>query len=306
MNAPFTTDPIRTAIALAYMNRAFIADMVLPRVGVGAEEFKWTSYNKADRFTIPDTTIDRKGRMNQVEFGGTELASMTQDYGLEDVIPRKDIENARNTNFDPVGNATELLMELIMLQREQRVAAVVHNAATYPTGYKETLSGTDQWDDAASKPIVQISDALEVPFMRPNVLVTNGASLLALRRNQNVVKAFHGNTGDDGMVPVSFLEQLFELTILTGRARYNSANKGQTLALSELWGNNAALLYLNPSAAPSKGLTFGLTAEYESRIARSKEDSDIGLRGATVLQVGESVKELVMAADCAYFFSATL
>ncbi|MTI11562.1 hypothetical protein, partial [Sansalvadorimonas verongulae] len=61
-NAPFVTNPVLTAIAIAYTNSEFIADRVLPRVGVGSREFKWTQYNKEDRFTIPETLVGRKGR----------------------------------------------------------------------------------------------------------------------------------------------------------------------------------------------------------------------------------------------------
>lgn len=305
-NAPFKTDPVRTAITLAYQNRAMIADMVLPRVPVSSEEFKWTSYNKADRFNIPDTTIDRKGRLNQVEFGGTELASITADYGLEDVIPQKDIDAAVSVSFDPLGNATELLTELIMLEREQRVAGIVHNPATYDESLKETVGAADKWTASTSRPIDAITDALEMPFMRPNILVINSASLLALRRNEQVLQSYHGNVATEGMVPVAYLQDLLEMEILVGRARYNSANKGQSLTLTELWGGHAALLYKNPSAMPNKGLTFGLTAQFGGRIARSKRDDDIGLRGATVQQVGESVKELVLANDTAYFMEGVI
>lgn len=305
-NSPFTTDPVRTAIALAYMNLAFIADSVLPRRPVGAENFEYVSYNKEDRFTIPDTTVDRKGRLNQVEFGGKTDSAMTNDYGLEDVIPAKDIKNGQNAGFDPLGNATELTLDLIMLDREKRVSGLVQDENTYEANMRATLTGTDQWDDSASKPIEQIEDAKLVPFMTPNVMVTNRKSLLALRRNQSIVRAYHGNTGSDGMVPVSFLEELFELRILVGAARYNSANKGQTMTLTELWGNHCSLHYINGNAMPNRGLTFGLTAQYESRIVRTKQDDNVGLRGATVLQVGESVKELILASDTAYFFKNVL
>lgn len=307
MNAPFVVDPVRTAIALAWRNEAFIADSILPRAPVAGEEFKYTLYNKADRFTIPNTLVDRKGRLNQVEFGGTELASMTADYGLEDVIPAKDIKAAAQSGFDPLGNATELLLELIMLEREQRTAELVDTAGNYPTANKETLGASDKWSAATGNPITQISDAMEVPFMRPNVMVLNGAGALALRRNKFIVKAFHGTEGADGIVPLSFIRELFELDqIIVGRAKYNAANKGQTLTLAQLWGGNCTLLYRNPSALPDRGLTFGLTAQFESRIVRSASDDNVGLRGATVLQVGESVKELILANDCAYHITGVV
>lgn len=298
-NAPFVTDPIRTAIALAYRNAAFVADQVLPRAVVGAREFKYTKYNKEDRFTIPDTTVGRKGRVNEVEFGGTEAASMVADYGLEDPIPQEDLDAAANTGFDVVGNSTELLSDLLMLDREKRVATLVHTKGNY--AHSATLSGTDQWSHVDSDPIDKISTVLEIPIMRPNTLVCNGAVALALRKNPNVIKAYNGTTGDKGMVPLQFLEELLELEIIVGRSRYNSANKGQTMTLSYLWGKHAALIYKNSTATPRRGLTFGLTAEHGSRVAGSQQDPNIGLRGGTRHRVGESVKELIVANDVAYF-----
>lgn len=304
-NAPFQTDPIRTAIALAYQNEDFIADMVLPRVPVSAEEFKWTLYDKADRFTRPDTTIDRKGAFNQVEFGGTEMSAMTSDYGLEDVIPQKDIDNAANVNFDPQGNAVELLTDIILLDREIRTAEYTFTAAMHDN--KETLSGTDQWDNASSKPLDQLSDAMEVPFVRPNRLVISSLGALNLQRNPSVVKAYNGTTGDEGIVPLNWIASTLGLqNIMVARAKVNDANPGQTENFGRIWKNHALLFYQNPSAMPEKGLTYGLTAQFGSRVSMSKRDDDIGLRGAVVQRVGESVKELVLAKDAAYFFENTL
>lgn len=306
-NAPFQTDPVRTAIAIAYQNRAYVADMVSPRAPVGAEEYKWTEYNKEDRFTLPDTTIDRKGEMNQVEFGGTEKTGMTNDWGLEDVVPTKDVEAAANTNFDPISNATELLTDLILLDREVRVANMVQDANLYPAANKETLAVGDRWGAGTSDPLTQLSDAMEVPFMRPNRMLINSASLLALRRNDAMVRSFHGNTGTDGMVPIQHILDLLELEqIIVGRARINSSAKGQAMTLQEIWGNIALLFYANPAAMPNKGLTFSLSPEYGQRVMRSKFDEDVGLRGATRVQVGESVDEIILAADTAYLFESVL
>jgi len=304
-NAPFKTDPQRTAIALAYRNEDMIADMVLPRAPVSQEEFKWTEYNKADRFTVPDTTIDRKGKFNQVEFGGTEQSAMTSDYGLEDVIPQKDIDAAANVNFDPLGNATELLTDLVMLDREIRTAETVFTAANHTN--KETLAGTDQWDDAAAKPLEQLADAMEVPFMTPNMLVISSLGALNLRRNPSVVKAYNGTTGDEGLVPLSWIAQTLGLqNIIVAKAKLNTAKPGQTASYGRVWKHHALLFYRNPSAMPNRGLTYGLTAQFGQRVAQTRRDDDTGLRGATRIRVGESVKELILAKDCAYFFENTL
>jgi hypothetical protein len=304
-NSPFVTDPVRTAIALAYTNEAYIADRLLPRAPVSAEEFKWTEYTKADRFTVPDTTVDRKGRLNQVEFGGTEHSAMTTDYGLEDVIPQKDIDAGRQVGMDPLGNAVELMTDLLMLDREIRVRDKVFVPGAHTN--KEAITGTDVWSDAASKPLEQLADAIEVPFARPNVLVISAAGALALRRNPSVVKAYNGTTGDEGMVPLSWISETLGIAeIIVARAKVNSAKPGQTATYGRVWGDHALLIHRNASAMPNKGLTFGLTAQFGQRISRRKVDDAVGLRGATVQQVGESVCELILCQDCAYFIENVL
>ncbi|MEO1082394.1 MAG: phage capsid protein [Pseudomonadota bacterium] len=300
-NAPFVTDPIRTAIAIQYTQEAFVADDILPRRPVGAEEFKWTEYNKADRFTVPETLVDRKGELNQVEFGGTEKAGMTNDYGLKDVIPQKDIDAGARANFDVLGNATEGLTDLVLLDREMRVSTIMNSTANYAAGHSETLSAGDRWTATTGNPIVQLSDAMEVPFMRPNVLLLNPAGALALRRNAEVVKAYNGTLGDSGLVPMEWIRQAMELDqIIVGRAKYNTSKKGQPIVIDRLWQNNAIMIYRNPNAMPNRGLTYGLTAQYGTRMAMTKFDDEVGLRGATVMKVGESLDELVLANDCGY------
>ena len=51
-NYPFPIQQELTAIALAYSNRSYIADQVLPRVPVGSREFKWLQYNRDELFTV--------------------------------------------------------------------------------------------------------------------------------------------------------------------------------------------------------------------------------------------------------------
>jgi hypothetical protein len=86
-------------------NRTAIADDVLPRLPVGTKEFKYLVNTQSEGFTIPDTKVGRRSSPGQVEFTATEVAGFCQDYGLDDVIPQDDIDNAP-PNYDPVGRAT--------------------------------------------------------------------------------------------------------------------------------------------------------------------------------------------------------
>lgn len=299
---PFPVDTRLTGISLAYQNRALIADAVLPRVPVGNQSFKWLNWNKAERFTVPNTLVGRKGRPNEVEFGATETPGLTYDYGLDDVVPNDDIASAPQ-GYDPLGQATEGLTDLIALDREVRVATLVMNPATFPAANKDTLSGTSQWSDYTnSNPVTAILDYLSTPLMRPNVAVMSQKVWNTLRAHPKVVSAVLGNSGQSGIVGRQAVAQLFELEeILVGEAFVNTAKPGQTAVYGRCWADHCAFITRNRLAnTRSAQMTFGYTAQWQNRVAGQMADPETGLRGAIRVRVGESVNEIVCAADTGY------
>lgn len=295
--APFPVDPVLTGITIAYKNEEYIADAVLPRVPVGVQSYKYNKFDKQESFNIPNTRVGRKSNVNEVEFTATEASSTCLDYGLDDVIPQADINNARNTPYNPVSQATERLTDLVMLDREKRVSDLVFATATYGSQVT-TLSGTDQFSDPSSDPLETIMDTKDGMIMRPNLLIVGQAVYSQLIRHPKVVKAFHGNAGDYGRANASFLAELFEVDrVLVGAAWRDTAKPGQTASITRLWGKHAALLRITPNAGTGQLPTFGFTAEWGSRFSGSMNEQKVGLRGGTRVRVGESVDEAICAAD---------
>lgn len=302
-NAPFPIQPELTAIAIAYRNGRLIADDVLPRVPVGKQEFKYWLYSKAEAFTVPDTKVGRRSKPNQVEFSATEQTSATEDFGLDDPIPQNDIDNAP-PNYNPLGRSTEQLTNLILLDREVRAANLVFTAATYPTGSKVTLSGTSQWSDYTnSNPIDAITAALDTCIMRPNIAVFGRSTFTKLSQHPRIVKAVLGNAGDSGIARRQDIAALLELDdVLVGEGWVNTAKKGQSPNLVRVWGKHAAFLFRDRNADTRSGTSFGYTVQFGGRVAGAIADPDIGLKGGQRVRAGESVKELITAADLGYFF----
>jgi hypothetical protein len=300
---PFPSQPHYTAIALAYRNAALIADSVLPRQTVLAQEYKWEQYTKSDSFNIPDTKVGRTGQPNRLEFSGTEQSSFTVDHALEHAIPQADIEKGTLAGTDPRARRVSLLTDSVALAREKRVADLLFAAGTYPSGNKVQLSGNDQWNSGndAGNPITDILAGLDACVMRPNTMVLGQFASTGLRRNKYIVSAYSGAALSDGLVPVQFLTDLFEVQVVVGQSWVNSAKKGQTASYARLWGKHCALLHINPNVGPGEGITFGWTAQYGQRIAGSNPDPNIGMRGGEVVRVGESVDEKVVASDVGYF-----
>lgn len=314
--APFTIQQRLTAVTLAYTNQSFIADMVLPRLPVDSSAFKWSKYTQADGFTIPDTRVGRKSAPNQIDWTATEQNDATIDYGLDDVIPNVDIENAKAglavqgfKAIDPEMRSAQLLTDLVMLDRESRVATTMTTLGTYPAANRTTLSGTSQWSDFTnSDPVQAILTGLDACLVRPNVLVMGQAVWSKLRTHPKVTAAVYptgGNaTGGGSAVARQALADLFELEeVLVGQSFYNTAKPGQTAAMGRVWGKHCAAFYRAPSLLSPTQMTFGFTAQFGSRIAGTiADDSSVGLRGGTRVRVGESVKEVIAANDVAYFW----
>ncbi|MCC7167814.1 MAG: phage capsid protein [Rhodospirillales bacterium] len=300
--APFPIDVERTAIAIGYRNPAYIADAVLPRVPVGKKTFTYNIFPVTGSFTLPDTRVGRRSRPNEVSFSATEGSATCEDFGLDDPIPQDDIDDAAQ-GVNPVDHSTMQLTDYILLDRELRAAGLVFAAASYATGCKVTLSGTGQFSDHTnSDPIGVILTGLDACLMRPNIAVFGAAAWAKLATHPKIVAAVNRNSGDKGIATREDVAKLFELEeVLVGQGRLNTARKGQNVSLARVWGKHGALLYRNKLADTRSGLTFGLTAEYGTRIAGGQPDGNIGMRGGVRNRVGESVKELVVASQAGYF-----
>ncbi len=309
---PFVVDPALSAIAVAYRNDStmLIADQALPRTPVPQERFKWIEYPLAESFTVPETQVGRRGRVNQVELTGEDRIDEVNDYGLDASIVQSDIDaaaDARNLgtgNYDPEGHAAMWLTDLIMLARELRAAKLLQDPATYASTRRITLAGTDQFSDYSnSNPIDVIRAGIAGTLIRkPNTICMGEDVWTVLQTHPHLVNACLGGLTNKGIITPEAFGQLFGLkNVLIGQAWVNTAKPGQPVTMSHAWGKHISLMFIDPTARADMGITFGMTAQYGARIAGRIEEPDIGLQGGHRIRVGERVKELVIAKDLGYF-----
>lgn len=303
---PFPVNPVLTGIVIAYQNAEYIADRVLPRLGpaLPRQLFQYMKFDFAQSITVPDTKVGRKGEPNTVEFFGTEVEASTEDFGLDDVIPIDDINNAP-AGYDPRNFASTRLMDLVLLDREVRVAGKVFDPNTYPSGNKVTLSGTSQWSHASSDPIADIQGAMDGMIARPNKFVLGRTTWSKLRTNPKLVSALNVSGSTSGIASRRAVADLFELDdIEVGSSWLNSAKPGQAPVRVGVWGKHASLLRIEKLASSTAQVpTFGWTAEYGTRVSGDIPEPKVGLRGAVRVRSGESVKEVIAASDLGYLFT---
>lgn len=303
--APFPVNPVLMGVALAYRNGRLIADAVSPRRPVGGSQFKYYKHTMGQNFTVPDTLVGRKSVPNEVEFTLEEVDASVVDYGLDDVVPNQDMENAKSIpGYNPLNTATENLTDLLELSRELRVAQKVFAAAGYGADNKVALAAGDRWTAYdTSDPITDHKTAFDSCPVRPNVAVYGRGTWTALSSHPKILAAIYKNDISGGIAKREHVAELFELDeILVGESYVNIANPGQAVSKAQVWGNHAALLVRDKLADfQNHRPTFSLTAQWGSRIAGSIGEPKIGLRGSVRVRVGESVRELIMASDLGYF-----
>lgn len=312
----FPINPALTAIAMAYRNpeQTLIADAVLPRIP-SAQLFKWTKYNTADAFTIPDTKVGPKSEPNKVDFKGVELQDSVVDWGLDDLVSNSELEAFAampkpdgSGPLSPEALSVMMIMNLVKLDRELRVANLVFNTATYPGGNQVTLSGTSQWSDQVnSNPVTAILASLDIPLIRPNKMAIGRAAWTQLRSHPKVVQACNASFQGAGIAARQQVADLFELQeIVVGDSFVNNARRGQTAVMQRTWGKNCLLYYSNQQAATERMPVFGFTAQFGQSVAGEIPAPTKGLRGGKLVRAGESVKEVIAANDVAYYFNSAV
>lgn len=312
---PFEVQARLSQIALATSPKNMIADLVCPRVPVPAELFLYTVLDSDALFTEVDTHIGRKSSANEVEFGSKDLPASTEDWGLEDFIPKKDVDAARaaGANFDPFSVATIGLATLVSLARERRVSTLYQDLNSYDASLRTTLSGTDQWSDQTnSTPITQILEVFDNMVVRPNIAVFNLRVWRFLRTHpEAVAMALNRTVGTGGMAARGVLTKqavadLLELDeIHVGETFANTAKKGQASNREPLWGNHASFLKISRDVQSVQGFVepfFALTGELGTRATSTRQDDSRGVKGGQAVKVVEQLKELLIAKEAGYHF----
>lgn len=302
-DTPFPIHPTYTGISIAYSNEELIADQVLPpATPVATREFRYNVYPTEEMLTVPDTAMTRRSEAYTIELTVTEAAGKVSDYALSDLVPNSDIATAP-PGYDPQAHATEYVTSLMALDREVRVANKVFAAASYPAANKVQLAGASQWSHVDADPFQAMWDALDIPLMRPNLITMGQPVWNKLATNAKLIAKLYGVASSRGKARLADLAEELEVPrIIIGRARVNTARKGQAAVLSRAWGKHCSMTYIDKLANNERGMTFGMTVPLGARATRVIPEPKIGIGGSQRVQVEEQLAEVIVAGSCGYFF----
>lgn len=293
-----------TDLSVKYRNEDMVWRMLMPVIPVGLRSDKYFKYNKEDSYRIHDDFVGPKALPNEASWGVATDNYSVKDHALADWLPQETIDNADNP-LQPEIDTNDFLNACMDAAQEQRVAAIIFTAGTYPTGNKVQLSGTGQWGQSADDPIGDLLTAIEGCFMRANTVIMGVEVWKVFRKLPEILDAVKGATRQQstpgGLATIQEMRDLFEVeNWLVGRARYVTSKEGQTATYDRLWGKHCAALHVvgDPGI---RSVTFGGTFVETQRVTMRDFDPKRGVRGAHYIKVGWNSDEKVIASDLGYF-----
>jgi hypothetical protein len=276
-------DPILTQHAIGYKSKTyeFIADLVLPPVPVDVRGGQVLTFGK-EAFLIHDNNKRAPGsRVLRQEFKfGTQSFAVSQ-RAMEATVPFEIMDEASQVpGIDLATRAVNIQLDNLMRNKEYDAARVLRNTASYAAGHSATLTGTDQWSHNSADPSVAVDDAKATIRgkigIEPNTLVLGYNVHRKLRRHPKLIALLGANSVKQ-LTDEMLRELLGVDRLVVGKVQGMLA--GEQTEISDIWGNDAELLYVPPAAESYETPAFGyqytlrgfpmVEAPYEDKPTRS-------------------------------------
>lgn len=252
MSRPSTaiSRPELGAVAYEYMIEAamtrFIGQRILPIKRVMKQSAEYPVIPLAAMLETPKTERADRGNYNRSDWKFDFQNYSTTRQGWEEAIDDRE-EALYSTYFDMEEAATLRAMAIILRSHEKRVKALVYNTGTIANG----AVGVPWTTPATATPKADVDggrDSMRDNFgVLPNIITISYARFNALLRTAEIRDALRfTNPIELGGFEVQkrIMAQYFGVDeILVGDAQENTAKKGQTAVLGEIWTPGTVGLY---------------------------------------------------------------
>lgn len=265
-------DAALTEILLAVKPTGFVAENILPVVGVKKENDKYTIWD------VGDTTRPSGGqgalradgaRASAVQFAFSQTSYSCEEYALEVQITDRQRDNA-DDQLKLEEAKTSFIQRLLLLEQEARVVTLLEagiTAKATPSPLWDAASATVQKDvDTGRETIRQATGGLD-----PNVIVISSPVAKALKRESGVldlIKYTHADLLVDGDLP----PVLWGMKVFIAKAAKTSSKKGQTRTVADVWGEDCFMAYI-PEATSILNPSMGYTLRKGFKVTTWREDA---------------------------------
>jgi len=308
-------------LAYAQSQENFIADKVFPTVGVQKQSDKYYIYDRANMNRTGDVEkLAPRTEVNRIGMTISNSSYFADVYGLGMDFDEQTLAN-EDAALEIRSAGAETLAMRLMIHREEQFATSFFSDNIWGTNYDGAgaTAGTNflYWDDAAAKPIQNVTDLRRVMQLKsggfkPNTMVVGKEVRDALVNNADILARLNGGATvtNTALVTDAKLAEIFEVeNFYVMEAVKNSSVEGVAESNAFIGGKHAMLCYTPNNAglmSPAAGLTFawnnlegvnnlGITVESFSDDALKRQQI------AEMIQVKMSYDMKIVGADLGAF-----
>lgn len=306
---PFEPSTIRvdkylTGIARTYRITDYAWATLFPELVVDAETgfikvTKREGYFKG--LPIKNTGV----KAEELEGAYTRISYECTPYGGAEFIYDDDVARAEAGVFNLRQDATWRMTDRMNLTVEIRAMQVATGGAISTSSPDHQVTPTYKWDDTTSStPLQDITTAIESIKrwigVTPNVFVLGAAVYYKLAVHPAVSELMK-YTGREPLVEGGLPGTVLGLKVVNAGGVYNSADQGLTASMSDVWGKNAFVVYVNP-ASP---VNFARMLFWKNKNRRIRTWRNEELE-AQVIEGQVSCCPKVITPDAAYWFESVV
>jgi len=307
-------NPVLTKLLVYYKQYGFVGDKLAPIVDVGEEAENGTF------FKFDGTVTGKSNLQSTLEFQrayGAKAATVNWDlttdtyscieYSAEKAIDWREFKQWKGREFDLAAVTQRIIMDLLLLSYEIRIATKFTTTSNYPSSsYYTSLSGTQCWDDHVnSDPEGVIETAREQVSLYGDEANTIAVPVNVWRtiRRHPAIRALVNDTDSSQLTEDGFPKKIFGLNAVYPGARRNTAQIGATETLARIWSDNVWVGVVSPT--PSKmDISFAYTFAAQGMKTETYEDKS---RKSDVVRVQHGIyDEKIVASNCGYLIQNTL
>lgn len=307
-------DQVLTTVARQYRPTGYVYNQVAPTIQVQAESGKYPTFSGFfgdDADSGDHTKVSDRAETPEVSFDWSTESYYCEDYRLKVSITAKERRQAHAALRLEQSKLTYLL-ERMALRREIRIATALQDSGT--TGGQltgGTAAPANNWDvDAGTIEADIKTGALAVRGKvgrKTNAIVMDEAVAYAVALQADIREIIKYTVPGDRIISEGgsvLPPQIHGHRVLVASAMRNTAKKGATETLDEIWGTDVRLLTLPGDGVggwgiPAVAYSFSCFGEVVDRWRENDPPVDY-------IRAWEDVDEKVCAPDAGYTITAVL
>lgn len=295
---------VLTNLSVMYANEELIGDRVMPTIFNGGKlSAVYYQYDKRDRLAYPDDTMVDDGDPNQL---GQNRSQGTVGLDIRSLVEFLDQYVLQNQDA-PLNELVDLVDNVLYglrFRRELRIITAATTAGNFGSNTTAIAAG-DRWDTPTGGDPGGVVDAAQAAMWSGSgpgrtVAAMSLTVYNSLKRNPRILDTFKYGGTSPMAANRQMLAEFFEVDeVLVGRARKDTANRGQTAAYSRMWPDVFGIYRVSQSTT-TRNAAFGYTIQDKPTQQDLQFLLERGAKGKWQARATHADTQKIVCADCAY------